>query len=107
MPDFRTVGVEPDSLTLLSAEALRRLVIVVATDFGLTIKAVVPKGDHEDLLFAKRVFLSDREVLIRVLLIPAHLGHVEAVRAEAAREGYADALLVAMQVEDQTLVDDD
>ncbi|MET9243885.1 hypothetical protein [Nonomuraea sp. NPDC003709] len=107
MPDFRTVGVEPDSLTSLSAEALRRLVIAIATDFGLTFKVVVPKGDHEDLVFTKRVFLSDREVLIRVLHVPAHWSHVEAVSTDAAREGCADALLVAMRLDDQTLAEDD
>ncbi|MGP3921429.1 hypothetical protein [Nonomuraea sp. 10N515B] len=107
MADLRTVGVEPQAITSLPAAMLRRLLLVVAADFGLSFKSAVPKGDHEDLVFTKRVFLDDREILIRLLFIPAQRSHLKSAYDTARREGYADAILVAAQLADRALADDE
>ncbi|MEV1170740.1 hypothetical protein [Nonomuraea sp. NPDC049784] len=107
MPDIRTTGVQPEVLATLTTQEFRRLCSVVAIEHGLSIVTAVPRGDHEDLILKRRIFLTTREVLMRILFVPAETRHLDELQKDAGRGGYADYLLVAPQVVDQALLEND
>jgi hypothetical protein len=88
-------------------EVRNLLLAVVAEQQGLYPVGNIPRGDHEDIIFKRRLLLADRELLVRILYGPADAKSVKEAKEDATRDGFADFLVVAMHLAEPGLVNDD